>query len=183
MGDTVKLPEGFDPACFRLLHKTAELVSKTSAHALVVFADSKKQCQYFASPHLQTLFLKPAAATFFCQQLVQQFHDNQVVRSNFTPLRQQTACAYVSEQTKRAAQWANSTQWLRRAAKQIAATYSNRAFFMYIYGGDKLEKHHLAAAQLSSIFDSAGWADFVQSLVNTATAAALTKLALTETAA
>ncbi len=172
MGDTVKLPDSFDLACFRLLHKTAELVSKTSAHALVVFSDSKNQCQYFASPHLQTVFLKPAAATFFRKQLVQQFHDSQIVRSNFIPLRQQTACAYVPENKKRAAQWANSTQWLRRAAKQIAATYSNRAFFMYIYGGDKLEKHQVAAPQLSSIFDSTGWAEFVQSLVNTATAAA-----------
>jgi len=43
---------------------------------------------------------------------------------------------------------------------------------MYIYGGDKLEKHQVAAPHLSGIFDSAGWADFIQSLVKTATAAA-----------
>ena len=172
MKDMVKFPVDFDPACLRLLQKTAELVSKTSAHALVVFADSKNQCQYFASPHLQTVFLKPAAASFFRNKLVQQFNDNQVVRSNFTPLRQQTASAYVSENKKRAVQWANSTQWLRRAAKQIAETYSDRAFLMYIYGGDKLEKHQVAAPHLSGIFDSGGWADFVQSLVDTATAAA-----------
>ncbi len=54
MGDTVKPPDGFDPACFRLLNKTAELVSKTSLTSLNVFADSKTQCHYFASPHLQT---------------------------------------------------------------------------------------------------------------------------------
>ena len=172
MKDMVKFPVDFDPACLRLMQKTAELVSKTSAHALVVFADSKNQCQYFASPHLQTVFLKPAAASFFRNKLVQQFNDNQVVRSNFTPLRQQTASAYVSENKKRAVQWANSTQWLRRAAKQIVETYSDRAFLMYIYGGDKLEKHQVAAPHLSGIFDSGGWADFVQSLVDTATAAA-----------
>ena len=34
MGDTVNLPDGFDPASFRLLHQTAELVSKTAAPAL-----------------------------------------------------------------------------------------------------------------------------------------------------
>ncbi len=49
MGDTVKLPDGFDPASFRLLHKTAEPVSKTAAPALVVFVDSKKKYQCFAS--------------------------------------------------------------------------------------------------------------------------------------
>ena len=37
MGDTVKPPDGFDPACFRLLNKTAELVSKTSLTSLTVF--------------------------------------------------------------------------------------------------------------------------------------------------
>ncbi len=153
MEDTVKLPIGFDPACLRPLQKTAELVSKTSAHALVVFADSKNRCQYFASPHLQTVFLKPAAANFFRNQLVQQFNDNQVVRSNFTLSHQQTASAYVSDNNKRAVQWANSTQRLRRAAKQIAATYPDRAFLMYIYRGDKLEKHQVAAPQLSDIFD------------------------------
>ena len=63
----------------------------------------------------------------------------------FTPLRQQTACAYVSENKQQAVQWANSTHWLRQAAKQIAATYTHRAFFTYIYASHKFEKHHVAA--------------------------------------
>ncbi len=57
------LPDANDVPQGHAVHKIAEVVSKTSAHALVVFADSKKQCQYFASPHLQTEFPKPAAAT------------------------------------------------------------------------------------------------------------------------
>jgi len=64
MGDTVKPPDGFDSACFRLLNKTAELVSKTSSTSLTVFADSKTQCHYFASPHLQTGISEASSCTF-----------------------------------------------------------------------------------------------------------------------
>ena len=72
----------------------------------------------------------------------------------------------MSENKQPAAQWANNTQ-CRRAAKQIAATYTHRSFFIYIYAGHKFGKHHVAA-QLESILGSA--AEFVSSLVNTATA-------------
>jgi len=71
----------------------------------------------------------------------------------------------VSENSKQATQWADNTQWLRRAAKQIAATYSHRAIFMYIYGGHNVERHHVAASQLRI-----QPAEFVLSLVDTATA-------------
>jgi len=46
------------------------------------------------------------------------------------------------------------------------------ALILHALGCCTSEKHYVAAPQLSSTFDSAGWAKFIQSLINTATAAA-----------
>ncbi len=84
MGDTVKPPDGFDPACFRLLNKTAELVSKTSLTSLTVFCRQQDTVSLLRvstssdrySEASSCNFLPPAAGTAIPSQSTSQvqFH-------------------------------------------------------------------------------------------------------------
>ena len=110
--------------------------------------------------------LKPAAVASFHQQLIQQFLDNQVARSNsilYASRQHVPLCPRINSQLLSG----QTTTQCRRAAKQIAATYTHRSFFIYIHAGHRFGKHHVAA-KLESILGSA--AELVSSLVNTATA-------------
>ena len=66
-------------AALKLVQKTREFMQRTGGHALAMFADSKHQCQFFATEALESVATDPEVTQFFGKQLVQNLLPNQFV--------------------------------------------------------------------------------------------------------
>ena len=65
-----QLSASFDRNGDMLLRKTEQLVQRVGGQALAIFADSKRNCNLYASEALQGLFEHASAITFFRDELV-----------------------------------------------------------------------------------------------------------------
>lgn len=91
---TSQKPQDHDASGMKLLHKTAELVQVTGAHAVAMFADSKHNCHFNAFSALPALATDPSAAVFFCKQLILNLHAGQNVLPRFLSLPAKPQKAY-----------------------------------------------------------------------------------------
>ena len=155
-------PAEYEKAGLKLVQKTQELMQRTGGHALAMFADSKHQCQFFATEALQTVATDREAIQFFGKQLVQNLHPNQfVVPRCITAPPSKAALSYLPQSRDRKDSWKERASTLQALAQTMAQAHADKAFFLFLEGGPNLQTIQEAAPKVHGIFQDPGWTQHV----------------------